>query len=225
MMTRGRTGEQVRETADHALRGGSWSAATIAAVLALATTACAGDLRLAGDEDDVPREAGERATEGDSTDSADGDDVGDTAPPLEAGADDGGAVCAPRDAGGTSGWGTCEDLRALVLESPLVSDDGGDGWVSPGEGADIRVMLRETAGLDFMWYPGVTFAVDDPRVTVGSDDWRYGMFACSADEYHARLTVAAEVPSGTVVTVTARAAMLPDECPEANTLEIPIVVR
>ncbi|MBI5488885.1 MAG: hypothetical protein HY905_16245 [Deltaproteobacteria bacterium] len=195
------------------------------AVLALTTTACVGGLHLAGDEDDVPREAEELATEGDATDPADGDDVADTDPPLEAEADDGDGICAPLDAGTTSGWGTCEDLQRLELEAPVVSDDGGDGRVSPGEGADIRVVLRETAGLDFMWYPGVTFLADDPRVTVGSDDWRYGMAACSAEEYHARLSVPADMPSGTMVTVTARAAMLPDECPDANILDIPITVR
>ena len=202
-------------------------------VLALVGTGCVDGVELIGDEDDVRREA----TDGGATDGA-AEDVSPSDAAHET--DEGGAVedvvpvdgdgveagpCTVHDAGTTTGWGTCEDLAALVVEAPMVTDDSGDGRVSPGEGADIAVLLRETAGLDFMWYPGVTFVVDDPRVSVGGEDWRYGMVACSAEEFHARLGVPADVPLGAVVTITARAAMLPDECPDANTLGIPVTIR
>ena len=190
---------------------------------------CEEGVSLAGDEDeatsDVPDSAAEdEAAHPDVGSETSSDVVAPDDAPGESGVVEAG-TCTVRDAGTTSGWGTCEDLAALAVEAPVVTDDDGDGRLSPGEGADVRVVLRETSGLDFMWYPGVRFTSDDPRVSLGGEDWRYGMFACSAEEFHARLTVAEDVPPGTVVTVTARAAMLPDECPDAAALEIPIAIR
>ena len=224
-------GERARETGGR--RGSSRSWIVTACVVAVVGAGCVDGVALAGEEHDAGPDAADERTDDvlpddGGTEIAPPTDTGDGASEVEPPADaDGGddVACTARDAGTTTGWGTCEDLAALVVEAPVVTDDSGDGRVSPGEGADIRVVLRETAGLDFMWYPGVAFSSDDPRVTVGSADWRYGMSACSAEEFHTRLSVPVGIPAGSVVTVTARAAMLPDECPAANSLDIPVTIR
>ena len=115
---------------------------------------------------------------------------------------------------------TCEDLWVMQVSEPKI-----DGVVAPGSSAGVVVRLQEVAGLGFGYYPGVSFESDHPGVSVQHDDWYYAIFACASYEASGTITVASDVPSGTEVTITARVAMLNQECPEAHSIEIPIVVQ
>jgi len=138
----------------------------------------------------------------------------------------GGGECVPKG----DGWNSdpnpgCDDLDVLAIESPTLVDDGGDGSVSPGEGFSLKVVLREVAGVGFGMYPGVKFESDQPGVSVQENDWYYGIFACASYDASAKGQVDASVKPGTVVTLTARAAMLNTDCPGAPALKIQLTVK
>jgi len=120
---------------------------------------------------------------------------------------------------------TCEDLSVLAISSPQVIDEDGDGVVSAGEGATIQVSLDEIAGEGFSMYPGVTFESDDPGVVLTGGDWFYAIFACDSYVTAIHAEVASDVPAGTVVNITARAAMLNQECPAAPSVKIPLTIQ
>ena len=137
----------------------------------------------------------------------------------------GSAACVPQpDMTGTFEQPTCADLAVLAVSNAVITDAGGDGNVSAGETAVIQVSLAEIAGLGIV-YPGVVFASASAGVTVTSDNWRYSIGPCEIDQMSAELTVASDVPAGTVVMITARAAMLSSECLDAPAIVIPITVH
>ncbi len=138
----------------------------------------------------------------------------------------GSAECVPQpDMTGTFKQPTCADLAGLAVSHAVVTDAGGDGDVNVGETAVIDVSLAEIAGLGFSFYPGVVFESDHAGVTVTSDDWFYAILPCQIDHVAAQLTVASDVPAGTLVKITARAAMLNDACLDAPAIVIPILVH
>ncbi len=76
-----------------------------------------------------------------------------------------------------------------------------------------------------MYYPGVNFETAAAGVTVSSGDWFYGIAACQSNPVTASIVVGGNVAPGTVVTITARVAMLNHECPDAYAIEVPITVH
>jgi hypothetical protein len=114
--------------------------------------------------------------------------------------------------------------KGLALRDPRVEDDSGDGKVSPGEGATLRVTLAETAGLGNLSYPGVRFATDNPAVTVTDSNWLFGILPCTEVPIPVRATFGASLAPGTVVTVTATAGLLTQAC-TGGSLAIPITIR
>lgn len=141
----------------------------------------------------------------------------------------GGAVpeeCTPKG-GGEGGFQqpTCDDLSGLSVTDAVVTDASGDGKLSPGEKLTIVASLNETAGEDFMWYPGVRFVSASESVTVKENDWYYGIAACQTQPVSATGEISPSAKAGTVVTVTARVGMLNEECPNAPALEIPISIE
>lgn len=60
---------------------------------------------------------------------------------------------------------------------------------------------------------------------MAANDWFYAILPCQTDLVSAQITVASDVAPGTVVTITARAAMLDHECPDAPSIVIPITVH
>ncbi|MBK9002075.1 MAG: hypothetical protein IPM35_40640 [Myxococcales bacterium] len=137
-----------------------------------------------------------------------------------------GGECIPEGDGWNSDTDpTCEDLSVLAVHEPVVADGGGDGDVSPGEAFELKVALSEVAGLGFGWYPGVKFESDHPGVTIQENDWFYGIFACTSYDVGAAGKVDSSVAPGTVVTLTARAAMLNTECPSAPALKVQLTVK
>lgn len=131
----------------------------------------------------------------------------------------------PTDPNG--GWAepTCDSLGAMVIESPNVVDDGGDGEVAAGEKATVSVQLREITGIGFYAYPEVLFSSDVEGVTVTNDAMLYGIGACDSIEMSTVITVDASVPKGTVVHVGAQVGMLGLECPDAFATSIPILIH
>jgi hypothetical protein len=145
-------------------------------------------------------------------------------PSLTPEADDAGtATCVVRDLPARDPE-DCHQLDTLVVEHPVLTDDSGDGVLSPGEGADLAVTWRETEGLTVSWYPGVVFSTDTPNVTLSETDWRYAVLGCHVEVMHTRVGLPADVASHARIVVRAQVAMVNVDCPSAFTLEIPIVV-
>ncbi len=138
----------------------------------------------------------------------------------------GGAECVQQGDGWPAGTDpSCADLGVLAVDSPTLSDADGDGGVSPGEGFELKVVLREVAGIGFGWYPGVKFESSHAGVTLVESDWFYGIFACQSYHVGAQGKVEPSVKPGTVVTLTARAAMLNTDCPDAPALVLKLTVK
>lgn len=134
--------------------------------------------------------------------------------------------CVPQgDGWSTDTDPTCEDLSVLAVQEAVLADQGGDGALSPGEAFSLQVALSEVAGLGFGWYPGVKFESDHPGVSIKENDWYYGIFACTSYDASASGKVDGSVKPGTVVTLTARAAMLNTECPSAPSLTLKVTVE
>lgn len=110
----------------------------------------------------------------------------------------------------------------LAIDSPSVT---GDGSVSAGDAFDLKVVLREVAGVGFGWYPGVTFESNHPGVSISGPEWFYGIFGCTSYDVGAQGKVDGSVKSGTVVEVTARVAMLNEDCPSAPSIKIQLTVK
>ena len=89
----------------------------------------------------------------------------------------------------------------------------------------LQVNLDEIAGLDFYYYPGVIFETAAPGITVSTDAWFYGIGACQSSPLIASIVVGDDVAPGTVVTITARVAMLKQDCPDTYAIEVPITVH
>ncbi len=135
-------------------------------------------------------------------------------------------VCTPKDDGTVSSEATCKDLDRLVLVNPSITGDtDGDGLLEMGETASLTVVMKDTSGLGFNWYPGVNFESADAAVGVEADTWYYAILACMELPATATIKVAPDVLPGTVVNIRAQISMLNHECPEAFTLEIPVKVQ
>jgi hypothetical protein len=119
----------------------------------------------------------------------------------------------------------CSQLDNLVLTVPRLSDDSGNGILSPGEGATIRLSLREINGIGANWYPGVHFSTpSDAGVVIdGSIDY-YAALACDSLPIEGRVVLPADIPLRTVVVVRAQITMLNAECPLAFSRDILISV-
>jgi hypothetical protein len=138
----------------------------------------------------------------------------------------GGGACVPEG----DGWPsdpepTCEDLSVLAVTDPVITGPGGGAGVAPGDSFSLDVVLREVGGVGFGWYPGVKFESDTPGVTLNEDDWFYGIFACTSYDVGSHGEVDQSVKPGTVVTLTARAAMLSKDCPNAPALKVQLTVK
>ncbi|MEZ4222113.1 MAG: hypothetical protein R3B13_14355 [Polyangiaceae bacterium] len=138
----------------------------------------------------------------------------------------GGGECVPKG----EGWGhtvepTCAELDVMAVSSTQLSDDSGDGSVAPGESFHWDVVLAEVAGEGFGLYPGVKFESDNPAVTIAEDTWFYGIFACDSYATGGSGKVGANVAPGTVVKLTARVAMLNQDCSAAPSTSLEFVVK
>lgn len=136
-----------------------------------------------------------------------------------------GAACVPREPPPEPSADGCEDLHVLTVSDPTLEDASGDGALSPGETATLQVNLNEVAGLGFNMYPGVAFESDHEGVNIHENDWYYAIFACQTHPASATIEVSPEVAPGTQVTLTARVAMLGQECPDTYAIEIPLTVN
>lgn len=121
----------------------------------------------------------------------------------------------------------CPELERLALWNPRVEDSSGDGKVSPGERAVVRVVLSDVSGLGHSGYPGVVFEADPSSVTFLADPRDFNLFALLAcTSYDAQIEIqAGEVMPGTVLEVVVRAGSLNRECPDAPSLVIPIPIE
>ena len=135
-------------------------------------------------------------------------------------------MCVPQDPPPSPEQPTCQDLDRLVLANPSISDDtDGDGLIEPGETASVTVVMQDTSGLGFNWYPGVEFATKNPMVGVQADTWYYAILPCGEMPATATIKVAPDTAPGTIVTIRAQIAMLNQKCPDAFTIEIPVKVQ
>jgi hypothetical protein len=182
--------------------------------LGLFACACAGEVMVPSGTSDPPSGTG-----GD-TGSSTGDGGGGSSSGSGVA-----AACVPQPEDPTFMQPTCADLAVMTVSDPSVQDDGGDGKVSPGEGAIIHVKLSEIAGKGFMYYPGVSFTSDTVTVPDPQAAQLYGILPCQVDDLTVHVVVPESVPKGTVVHVKAQVAMLSMACPDADSIEIPITVQ
>lgn len=138
----------------------------------------------------------------------------------------GGSTCVPQPEGaGGFMQPTCADLAVLAVSHPVLTDADGDGQVEVGETAVLQINLDEIAGVGFNFYPGVNFTTTTAGVTVNHNDWLYAILACQNVPVSAQIAIGSDVAPGTVVTITARVAMLNNDCPDTYAVEIPITVH
>jgi hypothetical protein len=144
----------------------------------------------------------------------------------DGGAGGGSSACVPDPkATGDFHEPTCADLAVLAVSHPVLDDADGDGQLEVGETGSLKMNLDEIAGVGFNYYPGVIFETAAAGVTVSSNGWFYAIFACQSNPMIASIAVGGDVAPGTVVTITARVAMLNHDCPDAYAVEVPITVH
>lgn len=118
---------------------------------------------------------------------------------------------------------TCTDLNRLRVVDPSVKDDGGDGSVSPGEGATISVTLQDTSGYGYSMYPYVAFSAPS-GVTLGAPEYFYAIAACQSHPTSVHIQLSPYLTPTTVIRVTAQAAGMNQNCAGTPSITIPIVV-
>jgi hypothetical protein len=118
---------------------------------------------------------------------------------------------------GTGGAGgmlspTCQALSLVEVSMAVVHDAGGDGTWSPGESAEVTVVLTNTSPQDNLDYPGVTITADHPEVTSSGSNFFFGLLANESAELPVGFLAGASVPPGTVVHFVATVAHVSDDC-------------
>jgi hypothetical protein len=118
---------------------------------------------------------------------------------------------------GTGGAGgmlspTCQALSLVEVSMPVVHDAGGDGTWSPGEGAEVTVVLTNTSPQDNLDYPGVAITADHPDVTSSGRNFFFGLLGNESAELPVGFLAGASVPPGTVVHFVATVAHVSEDC-------------
>jgi len=182
--------------------------------LSLGAAACVTQVDLPGATGDTAGGAGGGGETTTST-SAGGAGGGPAAP----------CVVQPVDPNAPFTTPTCADLSVMTVRDLSVTDDSGDGKVSPGEGATVHVKLAEIAGKGFSYYPGVIFSSDLAVVPDQGNAELYAILACQVDDMTAHIVIPANVAKGTVVHVKAQVSMLSNACTNGDSVTIPITVQ
>jgi hypothetical protein len=118
---------------------------------------------------------------------------------------------------------SCNDLDRLAVRDPVLTSP--NGRVMPGDTVVLSVTLADMSGLGNFDYPGVLFQSSDADVTFvddGRDSFLYALPSCQTTVAAAKLQIGSSIAPGTVVHVTALAAVLNRDCPNAPHLVIPI---
>ena len=123
----------------------------------------------------------------------------------------------------------CERLgRYASVHDPVVSDANGDGRASPGERITISVTLSEVTGETFLSYPGIDFQALDAGITLDRSGFGasiYSLQPCESIGDSVGATLSGALTAGSVVHVSAQAATLNQDCPNATKLTIPIAIE
>ena len=124
----------------------------------------------------------------------------------------------------------CERLhRYASVHDPVISDANGDRHPSPGERITISVTLSEITGETAIPYPGIDFRALDAGITLDRSGFdgasTYSLQPCESIDGSVAATLSSDLAPGSVVHVTARAATLNQDCPNATTLTIPITIE
>lgn len=124
----------------------------------------------------------------------------------------------------------CERLgRYASVHDAMISDANGDGRASPGERITISVTLSEVTGETFISYPGIDFRALDADITLDRSGFDgpsgYSLLPCESVGGSVAATLSGTLTPGSVVLVTAQAATLNQDCPNATKLTIPIAIE
>jgi hypothetical protein len=179
-------------------------------------------------EPDSPTGSASSASTGDDTGASSTSSTGATSSAGGSGASTGGnggqatGGAASGGAGGEGGDGTggaggmlsptCQALSLVAISMPVVHDAGGDGTWSPGESADVTVVLTNTSPQDNLDYPGVSISSDHPEVTSSGRNFFFGLLGNQSAEIPVGFLAGAAVPSGTVVHFVATVTNVSHEC-------------
>ena len=137
-----------------------------------------------------------------------------------AGAAGAGGTCVPNPDPPPFAQPTCADLDHLTVTNAYVESD-----LAPGTQVLLHVTLNEVIGEAFNYYPGVVVESDDPGVTASDGNWLFAILACQSTDVPIQLTVAKSLTPGTVVTLTAKVAMLNQDCPGTDSTKLTLTVK
>jgi len=118
---------------------------------------------------------------------------------------------------------------SFALSDAAVVDDDQDGAWSPGEAAEVQVVITNTGSEGFFHYPGVLLAVDNESVSIEADDWYlYGLEAGQSQTATFQVTAASTLDLETEIGFTASVHVLNcegDECPDPAELSFSAVIE
>lgn len=136
----------------------------------------------------------------------------------------GAPVCVPADGGNAPLQPTCADLARLAVGQPALADASGDGKLAFQEKGTLKVVLSDTSGRGFNWYPGVRFSSAAISIDSNGLDQFYAVLPCGSMEASAGVSLLTPYPKGTVLKVQAQVSALDLDCPEAPAIEVPVEV-
>jgi hypothetical protein len=120
----------------------------------------------------------------------------------------------------------CKELERLRISKMWFDNLGPDGTLNVGEMFYVNAALQDASGYGFSAYPFVHFEVTPEGVSVSqSGASAFALLSCQMLLDRAALILGETIGPGTEIVVTARAAALNQDCPDAPSGELRVVVH
>jgi len=131
--------------------------------------------------------------------------------------------------GGEGGEGggpseVCEAMLLLELADPALVDAGGDAVWSAGEQAMLNVRMTNPAIEGNFWYPGVLVTANVAGVGP-ADNTLFGIEGSSTTDIPIFIEAAANVASGTAVTLTFTVTSLNEPCESLDSVTLDLTIE
>ena len=118
----------------------------------------------------------------------------------------------------------CGELSIFTLSNPVVTDQSGDGKVSPGENASITMMLNNISDQDYGKYPRVDLTSDNPNVVPNGTQF-YAAFAHGSYQADCAASFGSNIALGTTVHFTAQVQAMDLACASTHKIEFDVTVE
>ena len=137
-----------------------------------------------------------------------------------------GGACTVQGDGDPTVGDICAGLDHLAVTLLEITEEDNDGRITIGEVFTTTFELRDVSGFGFDHYPGVTYEVEPAGIAVSptSDFAAYALHPCESMQSGTRLVLGSTIGPGTMIEVTARAAALNQDCPNAPSQTIRVTV-